>query len=284
MKKIFIVLPLFNDWRSINLLLKKINQHFSTGSFTLNIIIVNDCSTKKEKIITKHLLNIKKIKILNLKKNLGSQKAIYIGLKQIKAEPNSTVVVMDSDGEDDYSKLKKLINKSIKEDDSFIFAKRSKRKETISLRFLNQIRLFLTYILTGKFLNIGNFSAFKSAHLKKLLSNKNLSIAFSSGVIKNFKNICYLKIDKKKRFFGKSKVNLFFLIKHSINIISVFYLELILRTSVFFFLYLFFFEYKDFSIIILSIYLFFNTFFLLNYYLSSYNNSNINILKSRQLK
>ena len=104
MKKIIFILPLYNDWKSANKILKKINEIFSKQKAILKIIIVNDCSTEEIGTKIKKLSNIKTIKVLNLNKNLGSQKAIYIGLKKIKHETNSVVVIMDADGEDDPSK------------------------------------------------------------------------------------------------------------------------------------------------------------------------------------
>ena len=80
---------------------------------------------------------------------------------------------MDSDGEDDYSKLKELIKKT-EMVNKVVFAKRTKRRENIAFLFLNQIRLFVTFIITGKYLNIGNFSAFSSKLLNKILSNNNI--------------------------------------------------------------------------------------------------------------
>ena len=70
-------------------------------------------------------------------------------------------------------------------------------------------------------MDVGNFCAFDSKHLKSLLRNKNICIAFCSGAIKNLKSIFYYGVKKKKRYFGSSKVNFFFLIKHSLNIITV---------------------------------------------------------------
>ena len=110
MKKIIIILPLYNDWKSAKKLLEKIDRFFSKDRLNLNIIIVNDNSSQKLNIKFKKFFNIKKIEIINLNKNLGSQKAIYIGLKKVKDETNSIIIVMDSDGEDDPSKLKDLIN------------------------------------------------------------------------------------------------------------------------------------------------------------------------------
>ena len=234
MKKIIIILPLYNDWKCVKKLLRNIDRFFSKDKLNLNIIIVNDNSPQKLNIKFKKFFNIKKVEIINLNKNLGSQKAIYIGLKKIKYETNSIIVVMDSDGEDDPSKLKDLIKKANQYKDGIIFAKRTRRTENLILQFLNNVRLIITYLLVGKFLDVGNFSAFSGKNLKKLLSNKNLTLAFCSGAMKNVRNIYFLGIDKKKRYFGKSKVNFNFLLIHSLNIISVFFQRAFIRTSIIF--------------------------------------------------
>ena len=50
------------------------------------ILIINDNSSKEPVINCKNLKTIKKIKILFLEKNLGSQKAIAIGLDYLKKD------------------------------------------------------------------------------------------------------------------------------------------------------------------------------------------------------
>ena len=221
MKKIIIVLPLYNDWKSANRLLGNINKIFLKKS-NINIIIVDDYSSEKINIDIKKYLNIKRIHVLSLNQNVGSQKAIYLALKKIQNETNAIIVVMDADGEDDESKLRKLVIKAEKNEKGIVFAKRTKRTENVILRFLNIIRLIITFLLTGKFLNIGNFCAFSGKNLKALLSNRNITLAFSSGAIKNIKKNYFISIKKKNRYFGRSKVSFYFLIMHSINLISVF--------------------------------------------------------------
>ena len=186
MTKLKILLPLFNDWQSLDLLLQKINNLFKKSKIFLEVIIVNDKSTSKFKL-SKNYSKIRKIRIIDLNKNLGSQKAIFIGLHYIYKNNNkSTIVVMDSDGEDDPLKIISLMKKVKNNPNYFIFVKRTKRLENFFLKFLNKIRLIITYLLTGKYLNIGNFSAFHSNLLKSILTNKDLSLAYCSGVIKNY--------------------------------------------------------------------------------------------------
>ena len=264
MTKLKILLPLFNDWQSLDLLLQKINNLFKKSKIFLEVIIVNDKSTSKFKL-SKNYSKIRKIRIIDLNKNLGSQKAIFIGLHYIYKNNNkSTIVVMDSDGEDDPLKIISLIKKVKNNPNYFIFVKRTKRLENFFLKFLNKIRLIITYLLTGKYLNIGNFSAFHSNLLKSILTNKDLSLAYCSGVIKNYHKLIFLGFPKKKRFYGNSKVNFLFLFKHSINIISVFYKSVLLRTFILFLLSLLYLN--NYQFIIFFAILIFNIILAANYF------------------
>ncbi len=264
MTKLKILLPLFNDWQSLELLLQKINNLFKKSKIFIEVIIVNDKSTSKFKL-SKNYSKIRKIRIIDLNKNLGSQKAIFIGLHYIYKNNNkSTIVVMDSDGEDDPLKIISLMKKVKNNPNYFIFVKRTKRLENFFLKFLNKIRLIITYLLTGKYLNIGNFSAFHSNLLKSILTNKDLSLAYCSGVIKNYHKLIFLGFPKKKRFYGNSKVNFLFLFKHSINIISVFYKSVLLRTFILFLLSLLYLNNNQF--IIFFVILIFNIILAANYF------------------
>ncbi len=266
MKNIIILIPLYNDWKSLNILLQKIEKKFKTKYF-IEVLVVNDCST--EKCTLSKFKIIKKINILNLKQNVGSQKAIFLGLNHILKNRNKNIIiVMDADGEDDYSKINILIEKAEKNFQKIVFAKRTKRLEPFFLKILNHVRLIITYLLTGKYLDIGNFSAFHSNNLKNVVMKKNLSLAYCSGMFKNFDKISFVGLEKKKRFCDISRVNSIFLIKHSINIISVFYKEVFLRSLILSFLINFTFFQDAINYYIISMILILNIFLFANYLLN----------------
>ena len=105
--------------RSLNKLLNVLNKDLEKASYETNILVVNDCSLKKIDFKTKNLKNINSLKIINLKKNVGSQKAIFIGLKYLKKKLSKLsssyiISVLDSDGEDNPKKLKELIKIAFK--------------------------------------------------------------------------------------------------------------------------------------------------------------------------
>tara|TARA_B100000767_G_scaffold271671_1_gene297780 strand:- start:3177 stop:4049 length:873 start_codon:yes stop_codon:yes gene_type:complete len=273
MKKYYIIIPTYNDWKSLNKLLGVLNINFKNSKTTINILIVNDGSIEKFKLDIRKLKFLKKITLINLKKNSGNQKAIFIGLKYLqkkikKINSKDIISILDSDGEDNPNKLIRLIRLADQKKDFFVFARRLKRTENIFLKILNVTRLMINSVLIGKSINFGNFSSFSLKNLNNLLINDNLHLAYSSGVLKNNKNILFLDIDKKKRYFGNSKVNFLFLINHSIKIISVFYKKVFLRT--FFLLILFFLFFKN----IYLNFIFSAFFILINITLFSYNKFN----------
>ena len=52
MNNIVFLLPLYNDWKSCNLLLQKIDRQISIKKAKAEIIILDDCYTQKGRIIS----------------------------------------------------------------------------------------------------------------------------------------------------------------------------------------------------------------------------------------
>ena len=84
MKNYIFLLPLYNDWKSLERLLKDINNQMRKLNKKGQILVVDDFSRNIDKINTKALNYLKTIEVLRLNRNLGSQKAISIGLKYLK--------------------------------------------------------------------------------------------------------------------------------------------------------------------------------------------------------
>ena len=261
MNNFIILTPTFNDWRSLSKLLLEIDKNIRDLKGNFTVLIVNDASTLKPKLDLKNIKYLKKIKIITLKKNSGSQKSICIGLKYLKKKKTKAIItIIDSDGEDDPKHIKKLI-KLAKENPKFIItANRLDRKENIFFRLFYKIHLFITYLFTGKYIDFGNYCSFNSLNLKILLSNANLWLACSAGIMKNSNSIKSYYANRKKRYFDSSKAKISFLLRHSVNIMSVFKPD-VQRNSLIFslILLLIFFLTKKFTILfILLIIIIFN--------------------------
>tara|TARA_A100001011_G_scaffold398727_1_gene504182 strand:+ start:8958 stop:9800 length:843 start_codon:yes stop_codon:yes gene_type:complete len=215
--------PVYNDWKSLNKLLYQLNEVFRNyKKFKNEILIVNDDSSEKINIKKNNLLFIKKITVITLKKNLGSQKAIAIGLFYLKKkEKDSFVTIMDSDGEDDPFQINTMLKEAKKNKSFVITSNRKKRKESITIQVLYKIHLIITFIFTFKWISFGNFTTFNSKNITKILSNNDAWYAYSSSVIRNCK-IKRLYAKREKRYFDKSKLNLLTLMEHSLRVNSVF--------------------------------------------------------------
>ena len=83
MKKFIILIPLFNDWKSVSRLLSEIDLKVNNWNVEVSILIINDASTEKKSELEFNFKKIKSVKILNMKKNTVHQRCIAAGLKYI---------------------------------------------------------------------------------------------------------------------------------------------------------------------------------------------------------
>jgi polyisoprenyl-phosphate glycosyltransferase len=262
--KHILLIPVFNDWKSLNKLILKLDIFLQNKKKIRNeILIINDNSSKKISLNFKKLKTIKKIKIITLKKNFGSQKAIAIGLSYLKKIRGAFyITVMDGDGEDAPRQVKNMLDKAINNPKYIITSNRKKREEALIIVLLYKIHLMITYFFTLKWVSFGNFSTFHNKNLKTLLSNDSSWYAHSSSVLKNCK-VKRLYSKREKRYFDKSKLGIFSLIEHSLRINTVFYKNIFILSimySLFFFnfiesslKYLLIFGFLLFNFLILSI-------------------------------
>ena len=231
MKKIIIIIPIFNDWDSLKQLLLEIDQVIKEieGVF-VDCLVINDASTMKTPEINRPK-NIKSLKILNMKQNKGHAKCNAFGIRySVQKEKFDFLILMDGDGEDRPIELRSLIDK-VKNDPKFsVVAKRVKRSEGIFFKTLYLMHKIITYIFTGKIINFGNYSCLTINDAKIIQDKASLWNSYS-GTIKKYL-LDYNEIDstRGKRFFGPSKMSFFNLIIHSFSIIAVFKYQVLWRS------------------------------------------------------
>lgn len=227
-----ILIPVYNDWKSLNKLLRKIDNNLKGMKGNFRVLIINDKSSEKPFFNLRNIKIIRKVSILNLKKNFGSQGAIAAALNYLfKSKKKTIISIIDADGEDDPNQIKKMIKSAKTHSEKIIVSNRSKRSEILIFKILYKIHLLITFLLTNKWITFGNFSSFDSKNLKNLLRNNYVWISYSSAVIKNC-TISNLYAARKKRYFGNSKVSFFKLFLHSLKILSVFQLKIALNTAI----------------------------------------------------
>jgi len=218
--KLKILIAVYNDWSSLDILLgeiyKKLNQ---TVWKNYEVYIVNDASTIEipEK-------NKRKIKVINLFNNIGSQGAISIGVKYIqkKIDDMTHLLIMDSDGEDKPEDIVRLLDECKINENKIVFARRQKRRESILFRALHFTYKKIFKMLIGKDLDFGNFSCMTKANLNKIVNINNLQTHYSASILRS--KIPFSKIDCEKgfRIEGSSKLNFWKHFAHALMSLSVF--------------------------------------------------------------
>ena len=228
--KINIIIPVFNDWESLNYLLNHISKIINNKNHyidSIDVTIIDDASTLDHNI--QNDLKDIKIKILKLNNNLGSQNAINIGLRYLE-ENNLAVdycIVMDSDGEDKAEDIIKLIQKAEQNKNKIIFASRAKREDGVLFFLFYKIYLFSFYLLTGENLNFGNFSCIPKQMISSIIKLDNSKDHYPAAILRS--DLAYIKVkcDRGKRYKGKSKMSISKLALHGLNGLS-FFVELVL--------------------------------------------------------
>ena len=240
MKKVLILIPVFNDWDSLIKLIFEINKSIKNlKGFTFDCLVVNDASTKEQPKLSRPK-NINSFKILNMKINKGHARCNAFGIRHIiKNEDFDNLILMDGDGEDRPIEIQNLINKVSTEPDVSVVAKRVERSDGYFFKFLYEIHKLITFIFTGKKMNFGNYTCLTKKDAIKISSSPSLWSSYSATVKSNIKNLNEISSKRGPRYFGPSKMSLFSLIIHSLSIIAVFRKQVFIR-SIFIFLILFF--------------------------------------------
>ena len=234
-----ILIPVYNDWKSVSKLLDEINGLSIDPKFQLSVIIINDASNHDRLSEEKKLENIKSFKIINMKKNQGHARCIAVGLKYIfEKEEFDYVIPMDGDGEDRPVEILDLLNNIENSKGNSIVAKRVKRSESLLFRVCYQIHKIITLTFTGKSIKFGNFTCLSKSTIEKMLNEKATWNSFSGSLIKVENNLISIPSERGNRYFGPSQMSFYNLIKHSLSIISVFKTTVLIRSAFFIIIYI----------------------------------------------
>ena len=231
MKKIIILIPVFNDWESLKKLLNEIEENVrNIKNILIECLVINDASTIKQPKLIKPK-SFQSLKILNMKKNKGHARCNAFGIRFIsKNKDFDNLILMDGDGEDRPVELIKLINKSFQNPENSVVAKRIKRSEGPFFQFLYFAHKILTLLFTGKKINFGNYSCLTKKDVDKLSSKASLWSSYSGSVKKYIRVLNEIDSTRGERYFGPSKMSLYKLIIHSFSIIAVFKYQVLIRS------------------------------------------------------
>ena len=241
MKKFVILIPIYNDWKSVFKLLENIDLQIADWDAEVSVLIVNDASTEERPVTELKFKKIKSVRVVNMKQNRGHARCNAAGLKYLtEKEKFDYVIPMDGDGEDRPEELISLFNKSKEKPLKTVTLDRIKRSEGFFFKLLYEGHKILTYVFTGKLVKFGNYSSLPKEDVAKLTKEASIWSSLSGSVTKVISDRVSVPSIRGQRYFGPSQMNLFNLLIHSFSIIAVFRGAVIIRSVLFLFIYLFF--------------------------------------------
>lgn len=223
---ITILIPVRDDWVALSQHLSSLDSELAETQQNVNVLIVDDGSDRsvsESGVEFGPFANFERVSVLELKRNLGHQRAIALGLTYIDAiMDTSMVLVMDGDGEDRPVEAVRLIEQCRELGNSkIIFAGRTRRWEGILFRAFYAVYKLLYRLLTGRTYHVGNFSAIPAKFLGRLSVISEGWNHFASSVLKARIPFEELDTERGRRLDGESKMNFTALVIHGLSAISV---------------------------------------------------------------
>lgn len=172
--------------------------------------------------------------VLKLKRNVGHQRAIAIGLNYVAENITAVqrVIVMDSDGEDLPASIKDLLKALDSEQVDLVVAERKSRVETLQFRFFYVIYKLLFRSLSGQKISFGNFMALSSIALKRLVAMNELWIHVAGCALASRLRIVSCPLDRGPRHSGTSKMNFVALALHGFKGLMIFAEDVLVRVGI----------------------------------------------------
>ena len=226
-----IVTPVFEDAEASNRLFTELRNELGPDVY---IVVVDDGSVKQPvEVESLHSAKLRGV-IIKLKRNVGHQRAIAIGLSYVAdCLPNATqVVIMDSDGEDLPSSVTKMLTSLKQTDVDIVVAQRKRRVETLSFRTFYMIYKLLFKLMSGRTISFGNFMALKPAAVKRIACMQELWIHVAGCVLSSKLRIGNCPLDRGPRLAGQSKMNFVGLALHGFKGLMVFAEDVLVRVGI----------------------------------------------------
>lgn len=220
---VYLAIPLFNDWTVAAELLRRLDPQLPEGC---RVLLIDDGSTESPSELFPAFApqRIACIEVLTLRRNMGHQRAIALGLCFLESERRcGSIVVMDGDGEDDPQDVPRLLARlGAEARPKIVFAARTRRSEDPVFRFGYQAYRLVHRLLTGVPVRVGNFSALNRGAARGLVVSADLWNHYAAAAFRSKTPIELVPTRRAARIAGRSRMDLVGLVAHGLSAISVF--------------------------------------------------------------
>lgn len=141
MKKVSIVVPVYNEEGNVEKLHEEIKAVCQKENYQYEIIFVDDGSSDRTVELAR---NLKPLKLIRMRKNFGQTAAMDAG---IKAAQYDYIVTMDGDCQNDPADIPHMIEYLEENDLDVVSGWRKHRKDTVMKKFTSRVANFLRGII-----------------------------------------------------------------------------------------------------------------------------------------
>jgi polyisoprenyl-phosphate glycosyltransferase len=228
--RLLVLIPIFEDWSAAALLLADLDRALGDENLRAAVWLVDDGSVEPapRSLGARAYRALESISVLALRRNLGHQRAIAIGLAAAHEQFRPTaVVVMDGDGEDAPDDVPRLVE-ALRANGglTIVFAERRRRTERTMFKAFYAAYRFGHLLLTGIAVRVGNFSIVPAAQLERIVVVSELWNHYSAAVFQARLAHETIPTSRRPRLTGASRMHFTDLVLHGLRALSV-YSELI---------------------------------------------------------
>ena len=220
-----IVIPVYNDWESLNRLLPMIDDTMASSGLAADILVADDGSQQTQPPSWNCAWKgVQELRILRLKRNVGHQRAICVSLCHLNTQPDcERVIIMDGDGEDVPTDIPRLLYELGSTNGArVVFAERTKRSEGWVFSLFYFLYRTLHRVLVGHRVRVGNFSAINRQCLQSLCISWELWNHYAAAVFASRQPMSLIPTTRGNRLAGESRMNFPALVMHGLSALSVF--------------------------------------------------------------
>jgi polyisoprenyl-phosphate glycosyltransferase len=229
-RTVSVVTPVFEDLDAARMLFADLASSLGPD---VTIVAVDDGSVV-------HPLTVEAIRasglsgtIVRLKRNVGHQRAIAVGLAYAADSSAVTdrIVVMDSDGEDQPSTVPQLLRMLDEDGADVVVAERRNRSESVTFRLFYRLYRGLFILLTGRRISFGNFMAMRREAMLRVVAMGELAIHVPGTILLSRLRWKRCPLDRGKRYASSSKMNFVGLALHGFRGLMVFAEDVLVRVG-----------------------------------------------------
>jgi hypothetical protein len=223
---VLVVIPVYNDWDAVAVLLPHLDAALAGAAGRCAVLLVNDGSPAEPPAVlaATALPRLGPPRILDLRRNLGHQRAIAVALAWVcENAVCASVAVMDGDGEDNPADVPRLLRAFAEQGGRhLVFAERTRRSESWVFRFFYNLYKLIHVVLTGKKVRVGNFSVLPFFAVEHLAVTPEMWSHYAAAALRSRIPVTMVPSARQPRYAGASTMNFTALTVHGLAAISTY--------------------------------------------------------------